>query len=76
MTNIILSLMMLLCFALLIGAYIFWRKGQVKQPLLMLLLTAIIIANIVIWTMPNDDGKTLIKAAQENNADADTAALK
>lgn len=55
--NIILSILMLAAFALLAGAAYLWRaKGEAKRAGLMVLLAAIMIANVAIWTVPSDDG--------------------
>ena len=60
---IILSLMMLSAFALVGGAVFLWRQGRPRrQPLLMLLLAAIILANVGIWTLPGRDGKAPVNA--------------
>lgn len=65
--NIILSIVMLAAGALIVGAFLYWRRtGQVKQPLLMLLLAAIAIANVAIWTVPDASGDAPIaKMPQE-----------
>ncbi len=55
--NIVLSIVMLAAIALLIGAFAMWRKtGQIKQPLLMVLLAVIFAVNIAIWTVPDASG--------------------
>lgn len=56
--NIVLSIVMLAAGALIAGAFVYWRRtGQTKQPLLMLLLAAVAIANVAIWTVPTSDGE-------------------
>jgi hypothetical protein len=48
-----LSLLMLSAFALLAGAAYLWRKrGERRRPLLMLVLAAIMLGNVAIWTVP------------------------
>ena len=48
---------MLAAGALVVGAYVLWRRGvPAKQPLLMLLLAAIAVANVLIWTLPDASG--------------------
>ena len=57
MLDAVLSILMLAALALLAGAYLLWRKtGNAKQPLLMVLLAVIAVANVAIWTVPTSDG--------------------
>jgi len=57
--NLVLSIVMLAAGALIVGAFILWRRGvPKKQPLLMLLLAVIAIANVLIWTLPDASGDT------------------
>lgn len=67
MTDIVLSIVMFAAFALLAGAFVLWRRtGAVKQPALMVLLAAIAVMNVLIWTIPSTNGEapiTQIKAA-------------
>jgi drug/metabolite transporter superfamily protein YnfA len=69
MTDFVLSLVMLAALALVAGAFVLWRRtGQVKQPLLMVLLAVIGVVNVLIWTVPTTSGKAPIeeiKAAEE-----------
>jgi hypothetical protein len=59
-----LSLMILTALALVGGALYLWRsRGLGKQALLMLILAAVIAANVAIWTLPNEQGDTLVGAA-------------
>nr|WP_298926321.1 hypothetical protein [uncultured Erythrobacter sp.] len=59
MTDIVLSIVMLTAFALIAGAYMFWRRtGEVKQPALMVVLAIIAIGNVLIWTVPTADGSS------------------
>ncbi len=56
--NIVLSIVMLAAGALIAGAFVYWRRtGQTKQPLLMLLLAIVAVANVAIWTVPTSDGE-------------------
>jgi hypothetical protein len=68
MTDFVLSLVMLTALALVAGAFVYWRRtGAVKQPLLMVLLALIALANVAIWTIPTKDGAApleTIKAQQ------------
>jgi drug/metabolite transporter superfamily protein YnfA len=53
-----LSLMVLAAIALVIGAFVLWRKGgSNKQIGLMLLLALIMAANVAIWTLPDSSGE-------------------
>ncbi len=57
MTDIVLSIVMLAAFALLAGAYVYWRRtGETKQPALMVVLAVVAILNVLIWTIPGSDG--------------------
>jgi len=59
-----LSLTMLTALALVAGAIYLWRnRGLKKQAVLMLVLAAVMAINIAIWTLPNQHGDTLVKAA-------------
>ena len=53
----ILSVMMLAALALLGGAYVLWRRrGAVKQASLMVVSALVMIANVLIWTVPDESG--------------------
>lgn len=57
MTDIVLGMVMLAAFALCGGAYALWKRtGEAKQPVLMLVLAAIAVLNVLIWTVPDADG--------------------
>ena len=44
--------------ALLVGAYFLWRRtGNAKNALLMVLLAAIALVNVAIWTLPDAGGE-------------------
>ncbi len=65
--NIVLSIVMLTAGALIAGAFVYWRRtGQTKQPLLMLLLALIAIANVAIWTVPTSDGEAPVDKIAED----------
>jgi uncharacterized membrane protein len=52
--NITLSLAMVAVFALTIGGFYLWIKQQDRQRgLLMLAAALVILANVLIWTLPN-----------------------
>lgn len=55
--NIVLSIVMLAAFALVAGAIYLWRRtGEIKQPALMVLLALVMVANVLIWTLPDASG--------------------
>lgn len=59
MTDLVLALVMLAAFALVIGAFVLWRRtGEAKQPALMLILAGVALVNVLIWTLPDADGNT------------------
>jgi hypothetical protein len=64
MTDAALSLAMLTALALLAGAAFLWRKGERQRPALMAILAAVMIMNVVIWSLPTTDGATLAASAQ------------
>lgn len=64
MTDIALSLGMLTGLALVVGALFLWRRGERQRPRLMAVLAAVIIMNVVIWSLPTTTGATLTSAAQ------------
>lgn len=64
MTDAALSLAMLTALALMAGAVFLWRKGERQRPGLMAILAAVMITNVVIWSLPTKDGATLTGAAQ------------
>ncbi len=52
--NIALSIAMFAVFALSIGGLYLWRKrGDTQRGLLMLAAAIVILANVLIWTVPN-----------------------
>jgi hypothetical protein len=58
----VLSIMVLACLALVLGALALWRRGgQRKQVVLMLVLAAIVATNVAIWVVPDQQGKALVK---------------
>jgi len=64
MTDAALSLAMLTALALLAGAVFLWRKGERQRPSLMAILAAVMITNVVIWSLPTTSGQTLATSAQ------------
>ncbi|WP_017670991.1 hypothetical protein [Blastomonas sp. AAP53] len=62
MTSFVLSIAMLTSIALVFGAIALFRRGQRKQPALMLVLAVVMIANVVIWSIPTKSGQSLVKS--------------
>jgi uncharacterized membrane protein len=55
----VLSILVLAALALIAGSVYFWRRpGYRKQALLMLVLAAIALINVAIWTVPDAGGKS------------------
>ena len=59
MTSFVLSLAVLTAFALIAGAIVLLRRGLRKQPVLMLILAAVMLGNVVIWSIPTQSGDAL-----------------
>ena len=56
-SSVVLSLLVLAALALVIGAVVLLRKGgSRKQAMLMLVLAAVAILNVAIWTLPDASG--------------------
>lgn len=56
--NTVLSLLVLGALALVIGAFVLWRRyGLTKQVMLMLVLAAVFAVNVAIWTVPDKSGE-------------------
>lgn len=60
MTSFVLSITMMTALALVAGAIVLLRRGLRKQPLLMLVLAAVMIGNVVIWSIPTQSGSALV----------------
>ena len=65
MTDAALSLAMLTALALVAGAVFLWRKGERQRPWLMVILAAVMISNVVIWSLPTKTGATLSAATTQ-----------
>lgn len=64
MTDAALSLAMLTALALMAGAVFLLRRGERQRPALMAILAAVMITNVVIWSLPTTGGQTLASSAQ------------
>jgi len=64
--DLVLSLLVLAAVALVAGAIVQWRRGKTgKQTGLLLVLAAVMIVNVLIWTIPNKDGTVPMDRAAE-----------
>ena len=64
--NLTLALVMLVVVALLGGAYALWRQtGDATKPVLMIILASVAVMNVLIWTVPTDDGTAPIDKLSE-----------
>ena len=61
MINIVLSLGMLAGFALIWGAWRMWRREGIGQKMWLMVAAALVIfANVAIWTVPDQQGRSLV----------------
>ena len=61
-----LSLLVLTAAALVLGAAWLWRRGGSRQQVvLMLVLAAILAANVAIWTLPAPGSESLVAKADQ-----------
>ena len=62
----ILSVLVLAAIALIGGAIWLWRRGgSPRQAWLMVLAAVVMIANVLIWTLPDKDGTAPLDRAAE-----------
>ena len=74
MLDLVLSLVVLTAIALCFGAYALWRRtGNVKQPVLMLVLAVVAAINVAIWTLPDADGESPATRAEQIQKETDSA---
>jgi hypothetical protein len=59
----VLSVVALAALALVAGGIYLWRRGVRKQAGLMLVLAAVMIVNVLIWTLPGSGGTAPIDRA-------------
>lgn len=64
MTSAILSIAMLGGFTLLWGAWKLWQRGGASRKVWLMVAAALVLfANVAIWTVPDDQGQSLVKDA-------------
>ena len=63
MGDTLLSIAMLGGFALLGGAFMVFRHGDRRRALLMVVAALVLFANVAIWTVPDDSGRTLAETS-------------
>ena len=65
--DLVLSALMVTALALIGGAIFLWRRSgsATKQVWLMLVLAVVMIANVLIWTVPDSGGTALVTRAAE-----------
>ncbi|GAA0282284.1 hypothetical protein GCM10009127_24570 [Alteraurantiacibacter aestuarii] len=72
MFDLVLAITMLSAAALLAGAVYLWRKkGNVRQATLMAVLAFVMLANVVIWTLPVASGEGDAGTSLAGSADTD-----
>ena len=65
-----LAIVMLVVIAMLGGAYALWRQtGDATKPVLMVILAIVAVVNVLIWTVPTDDGTVPLEAYGEAEGD-------
>jgi uncharacterized membrane protein YqjE len=57
MTDAVLSIVVLLAIALIVGAVFAYRGGYRRQAVLMVILALVAGMNVAIWTVPNEAGE-------------------
>mgnify|MGYP000144017953 CR=1 FL=1 len=68
MAAALLSIAMLGVLALLGGGVLLWRKGVKKQAGLMVVAALVVLANVLVWTVPGKDGVSPADRASEQGA--------
>lgn len=63
MLDTVISILVLAAIALFGGAYFLFKREQVKQATLMVILGLIAVMNAAIWLIPMNDGSAPIDAA-------------
>ncbi len=58
----VLSIMVLGCLAMVLGAFALWRRrGATRQVWLMLVLAVVLAGNVAIWLVPDGGGQAPVK---------------
>jgi drug/metabolite transporter superfamily protein YnfA len=66
MANVILSIAMIAGFALIWGAWRLWQRDGLGQKVWLMAAAALVIfANIAIWTVPDEKGRSLVNAGAD-----------
>ncbi|NKJ43500.1 MULTISPECIES: hypothetical protein [unclassified Novosphingobium] len=65
MMDTVLSLLVLTTVALIGGAVFFWRRGERKRAGLMLVMAALIAADLAVWLTPVSGGPSMIEVAHQ-----------
>jgi len=66
MLDAVLSLLVLAAIALVIGAFMMWRRtGNLKNALLMVLLAVVALVNVAIWTLPDASGDAPLEKLEQ-----------
>ena len=62
----VLSIVVLAAVALVAGAIYLWRRGGAnKQASLMLVLAVVMLANVLIWTLPDASGEAPLERVEQ-----------
>jgi hypothetical protein len=68
--DLVLSIVALAAIALIAGAVYLWRRGGAnKQAGLMLVLAVVMIANVLIWTLPDASGTAPVERVEQGPQD-------
>ena len=59
----VLSIVALGAIALVVGAFLLWRRGATTQVWLMLVLALVLVVNLLIWTVPDSSGTAPVDRA-------------
>jgi ABC-type transport system involved in cytochrome c biogenesis permease subunit len=69
--NLVLSILVLAAIALILGAFLLWRHGgQLNRIVLMLVLAAVMIVNVAIWTLPDASGEAPLDKVENIDQEA------
>ena len=66
MQDAVLSILVLGGIALLVGAFVLWRKGGARRQIVLMVLAALVVfLNVAIWTVPSSDGTAPIDKVRD-----------